>query len=144
MKKFYLSIICTAALLAALPLAGCSSMGGNQTTQNDREIITRQSDETCPDENCPNDDCPDCENDKDGDRQSGCPDGTCPDGKENDGNGECPECPKKRKRGRAVAPRGSFREHRRHRFPPKKPVAPPEDDDIILPDPPVEGEQPRN
>lgn len=131
MKKLYLKLICTAALLAALPLAGCSSMGGNQTTRNDTRIITRQADE-----NCPNGDCPDSENDGD------CKDG-CPENKEEDGNDECPKRPKKRKRGRAVFPRGSFSE-RKKPFPPKKPIVPPEDDDVILPDPPVEGEQPKN
>lgn len=131
MKKLYLKLICTAALLAALPLAGCSSAGGKQTTQSEAEIITRQADDSCPDNDC-----------KDGDCKDECPedDKDCKDG--------CPDCPKKKfprhgKRGKDVAPKGNYK-RRKPPVHPKLPKEPPKDDDIILPDPPVEGEQPKN
>lgn len=141
MKILNYKLLCTAALLAALPLAGCTNMNkGNETTDNGYQI-SQQSRIVDGEENsegnendCP--ECPDGESDKDE-----CPD--CPDG-------EKPECPKKRKHKKRMGkkhvelPRGDIRKHRKRPVPPKKPVKPPKDDDVILPDPPVEGELPNN
>ena len=132
-------MICTAALVAAISATGCSNMGsGKQTTSHGVEITQQQAD-NCPDGNCPDDECPDDE----------CPDGKCKDGKCKDGDdndkcpkGDCPDgkCPKKGRKGRKgkpVFPRASFKGHKRKPHHPKLPVQPPEDD-IIIPDPPVE------
>lgn len=83
MKRIKLSIICTAALLLALPFAGCN-MGSSadteqQNTELTQELKERQTDGESPeDDKCPEDggDCPDC------------PDGKCPE----DGD-DCPDCP---------------------------------------------------
>ena len=134
-------MICTAALVAAIGISGCSDMdGGKQTTSRGVEITQQQTD-NCPDGNCKDsinkDECPDgnCPN---GENKDECPDGNCKDGKSKD---ECPDgnCPKKKKgkRGKPILPRGRFNNHRRKPSHPKLPVQPPEDD-IIIPDPPVE------
>ena len=149
MKKTVFSIICTAAIIAAMGIAGCSeSDGGKQTNQRDVEIIQQTADEPCPDGNCPDSECPDGQ----------CPDGKCPDGQcpEKDGreapsedgatkNGEeCPDknCPKKgkknRRRARFILPRGDCAESRKKPRHPKIPLNPGHGEDIILPDPPVE------
>ena len=132
MKKLYLKLICTAALIAALPLTACTNADGNkQTTRDDTQIISPQSDDTSPDVDCDNGNCPDC------------PDGNCPeDGCDEHNKDECPKCPKKKLRGRTVFPRGN-QGRKKTPLPPKKPIEPPKDD-VILPDPPVEGELPQN
>lgn len=84
MKRIKLSIICTAALMLAIPFAGCMhSDSGNATKDGMEQKIITQQDENdgCPDGQCPenkdgkNDGCPDGKCPRDGDR---CPDGKCP------------------------------------------------------------------
>ncbi len=134
MKKTYIKLICTAALLAALPIAGCTNMDkGKRTTQNDDTVILQTADETCPDGDCEDDGCPDCPENGDSGKDD-CPDGKCP---EKHGK-------RKRRRGHAVIPKESFRKHRKPHHPPKLPVDPPKDDDIVLPNPPVDDELPKN
>lgn len=124
MKKFYLSFICTAALIAAIGFAGCSDMGGGkQTTQRDIEV-TQQQVEDCPDGECPED------------TQNNGKNGECPDGKCPNKNGKG----KKGRHGKFVMPKERFSSHRRKPKHPKLPVQPPEDD-VIIPDPPVEQPQ---
>lgn len=86
MKRIKLSIICTAALLLALPFSGCmqgTSAGKEQKdTELTQQLKERETDGDRPeDDKCPEDDgdCPDCPD---------CPDGKCPE----DGD-ERPDCP---------------------------------------------------
>ena len=151
MKKLYSSLICTAALVAAMGIAGCSeSDGGKHTTQRNSEIMQQLIDNATRNKDCPEDGkCEteqeenldvQVENGDSGDCKDDCPekDEKCPDGK-------CPKEGKNRAKGRhrAVFPRGRFNGDRRNPKHPKLPVEPPHDDDIILPDPPVE-EEPQN
>ena len=143
MKKFYLSLICTAALVAAMGFAGCKiPEGSRQITQSDAEVMQQQADNNCPDGNCPEDYDDVTPNDDNGENpgkdENDCPDGNCP---EKDRHGrDFKRHPKGRKgkRGRFVLPRGSFSHDKRKPKLPKLPVQPPEGDDIIIPDPPVD------
>ena len=84
MKTLNLKIICTAALLLAMPIAGCKGgeMGKN-LTPND-EITIEETTRTDRAADC---DDGDCDKDKDGDCKDGkCPDNKCPDGDCKEGN----------------------------------------------------------
>lgn len=138
MKKFYINLLCTAALVAAMGFAGCSNMdGGKQTTQSGVELTQQQADEKCPDGKCPEKDeksapSRDIEGEDDNKEQDGCPDkGDC---HKRHGHGKG----KKGKRGRIIAPRGSADSFRRKPKHPKLPKDEQGEDDVILPDPSVE------
>lgn len=89
MKKIKLSIICTAALLLALPFAGCMHAdSGDTATQGTTQLTQEVKDEKTAEDKCPDGDCDDNDDD--------CPDGGCPGSDSNDG--KCPKdgdkCPK--------------------------------------------------
>ncbi|MDE5789436.1 MAG: hypothetical protein K2H78_03350 [Clostridia bacterium] len=92
MKKIKLSIICTAALLLALPFAGCMHAdSGDTATQGTTQLTQEVKDEKTAEDDCPDGECPgdgDCD-----DKDDKCPDGRCP----KDG-GDCPDgkCPKRK------------------------------------------------
>ena len=138
MKKLYFKLICTAALIAALGVCGCSDMNGDkQTSPKDIDVTQQRVNESNPDDGCPDDnehdkngDCPDGDCDGD-DKKDECPDGNCPN---KDGKG------KNGKRTKPGAPKGRFGSIRKRPTHPKLPVKPPEDD-VILPDPPIEEPQ---
>ncbi|MDE7076885.1 MAG: hypothetical protein K2O62_06150 [Clostridia bacterium] len=91
MKKIKLSIICTAALLLALPFAGCMHAdSGDTATQGTTQLTQEVKDEKTTEDECPDGDC----DDDDGK----CPGEECPDDKCPDGDGDCPDgkCPKRR------------------------------------------------
>lgn len=78
MKKIKLSIICTAALLLALPFAGCMHADSGDTAKQENTQLTQEvKDEKTADDDCPDGDCDDndgkCPEDNDD-----CPDGKCP------------------------------------------------------------------
>ncbi|MDE7162782.1 MAG: hypothetical protein K2O44_01720 [Clostridia bacterium] len=86
MKKIKLSIICTAAILLALPFAGCMHADSGNADMQRATTLTQEVKEEQPAENeCPDGDCDD-NDDK-------CPDGKCP-----EDDGECPDgkCPRKK------------------------------------------------
>ena len=140
MKKLHLKLFCIAALLAAIPVAGCTNMDKGKNTHDFESRIYAEQSEDCKDDNT----CPDCKDGKDG---KDCPD--CKDGKDDTecpDNGDCPKPHKRHRRckGKTIPPKGSLDDKKKPTVPPKRPVAPPEDDDVILPDPPVDGKYPKN
>lgn len=81
MKRIKFTLICTAALMLAMPLAGCMG-GGDSGTAHDKNAeqqVEMQTDENegCPDGKCPDSDCNDgkCPEKNDGGER---PDGKCP------------------------------------------------------------------
>jgi len=109
MKKINLSAICAAALLLAIPFAGCGQGdSGSIEPHQDIELTQENDGNECPDGDCNDngDKCPDgkCPKDGHGDK---CPDGKCP----KDGHGDkCHDgkCPKaggrKPRQGRRAEP----------------------------------------
>ena len=80
MKRIKLSLICTAALILAMPLTGCmhAESGNAEKHGVEQKIVTQTEDnDECPDGKCPKigDECPDGKCPKIGDV---CPDGRCP------------------------------------------------------------------
>ena len=91
MKSIKLSIICTAALLMALPFSGCMHADSGNAEQKATELTYEVTEEQPAENECP-------------DKDDKCPDGKCP---KNDD--DCPDgkCPKRR------IPRGRKGKHRK-------------------------------
>lgn len=84
MKKIKLSIICTAALLLALPFAGCMHADSGDTAKQENTQLTQEvKDEKTADDDCPDGDCDDNDDE--------CPDGKCPKDGEDCPDGKCPK-----------------------------------------------------
>ena len=101
MKRFNLSAICAAALLLAIPFAGCSqgdsgSIQPHQDVELTQEIEGNEenTDNKCPDDNCDDGECPDGKRPEKRDGNDGKrPDGRCPDGR-------CPKTGGRKPRGK--------------------------------------------
>ena len=96
MKKIKLSIICTAALLLALPFAGCMHAdSGDTATQGTTQLTQEVKDEKTVDDDCPDGDCDDnddeCPDGDCDDNDDDCPDGKCPKDGEDCPDGKCPK-----------------------------------------------------
>ena len=78
MKRIKFTLICTAALMLAIPFAGCGrGDAGNAAKSGVEQHVETLTEENKENEGCPDGDCDKLPEDNDGNGND-CPDGKCP------------------------------------------------------------------